>query len=47
MQSDEQIIYVKIYRHFNNSLELVQKYYNDNIQNYFNIKNTKDNSYNH
>ena len=32
---------------FNKSLELVQKYYNKGIQNYFNIINTSEKSYNH
>jgi hypothetical protein len=32
---------------FNNSLELFQKYYNEGIQNYFNIINTSGKSYNH
>jgi hypothetical protein len=32
---------------FNKSLELFQKYYNEGIQNYFNIINTSGKSYNH
>jgi hypothetical protein len=32
---------------FNKSLELFQKYYNESIQNYFNIINTSGKSYNH